>query len=482
MKQKTKEELEKIVIPVESPLLNNSDDYDKDIQLTQLFTQLSITEATITGFSIDTISLDFSNKFATISTIQNEQVSFTNTSQQVNYNEIVTSSNDYVIIKGSPGIGKTTLVENLMYLWSKNQLWQKGDLGFHFDFVFLIYLNDLERFKDDKSVTVKKIMSFYYPDYDFNLPNTLLILDGFEELHGYKAFKWGCTDPRPYSKAVYDLFDPHNTQLQHCARIVTMRPEYCYTFIKTGIPGSIRSLEVTGFKKQMIEKYMEKFLGKQAEYMIPFIKDLPVVFDLMMIPSNCHSVCFLLKNTVAEGEEAESMMLEHTEASILCNMFYFHFGVKIDDLSPFNHERFDSEIIKIIVCLSKVCFQMVLKKRLYFSSWDFPEGINAAEMNRLLRSSGFVYEMDSTLPIKRYRFHHYFYHHFLVALYIFITSNTMENVDCPNINGFLSGFICSKSPQIVQDFTRVFKSKKPPTNTEYIIDDPSILLNMSFGI
>ena len=104
-------------------------------------------------------------------------------SKTFDHEGIVLCSDECVIITGVPGSGKTTFIETLLYKWAVNKLWEEK-----FDFVFIIHLRKLVRFKSDQEVTSHKILSEYYPTI-FEIvrkakdPNTLLIMDGFDELY-----------------------------------------------------------------------------------------------------------------------------------------------------------------------------------------------------------------------------------------------------------------------------------------------------------
>ena len=160
-----------------------------------------------------------------------KQQNETNSSTPIDYSKLVTSPDDYVIISGIPGSGKTTLVQTLLFKWATNQLWKE------YEFVFVIYLRHLVRFKDHQDgVTAERILSYFYPDYDWTdirkSGNVLLILEGFDELFGKNKLRSKREDYDNYTQAIFDLFDPKNPSLPF-TRLVTSRPGSCPILLET---------------------------------------------------------------------------------------------------------------------------------------------------------------------------------------------------------------------------------------------------------
>ena len=93
---------------------------------------------------------------------------------------------DYIIINGVPGVGKTTLSESLVYMWSCDDLWSIECEQPYFQLVLILYFRQLNRFKNDLNVTPEKILSYYYPGIFKERmkemkASVLLILEGFDE-------------------------------------------------------------------------------------------------------------------------------------------------------------------------------------------------------------------------------------------------------------------------------------------------------------
>ena len=372
------------------------------------------------------------------------QLQKTAASTKTQYSDIITSTNDYVIISGVPGCGKTTLSETLAYKWAREGIWNDGEVKFHLVFV-LRFRNIFKKFKNDQTVTANKILSHYYPDHfeqisDWKNTKTLLILDGFDEFpNRYDLLK------NEYSnlvQAVFDLLDPHNDQLPF-ARIVTSRPASCDVLFRLlrEHPFVPRLFEIIGFSFASIELYVTQFfISKENQSAIPLsstsesenspvivnelmerIKENEILRSMMTIPFYCHAVCCLLDGEITFDA------LPMTYTGLFCNLltlFIRDHGLRNTKLS-FTEVLEDPETKLIISTLSHFAFHMEMQGKLIFSESDFNElfkGLSntSYSFDDIVEKTGMILKIDGdhmTEPM--YQLFHYSFHEFLVALHAF---------------------------------------------------------------
>ena len=185
---------------------------------------------------------------------------------QLEYHDIVTSPLDCAIIVGVPGCGKTTLVETLLYKWAREQIWKDV-----FDFVFVIYMRKLVRFREADNVTAEDILSFFYPNINLKKivqskeSKVLLVLEGFDELSDKEKLSGSEDEFSSYIRAIYDLLDPCNSRFPF-AKIVTSRPGSCPILFESDLfAGHTQKVfEITGFSQKSIECYVRNhFIATQ---------------------------------------------------------------------------------------------------------------------------------------------------------------------------------------------------------------------------
>ena len=66
-----------------------------------------------------------------------------NQKEELDIFDVIKEEDKYVVMNGIPGVGKTTLINSLLYKWSCGEIWNGENGNPKFDFVFVLYCREL---------------------------------------------------------------------------------------------------------------------------------------------------------------------------------------------------------------------------------------------------------------------------------------------------------------------------------------------------
>ncbi|XP_059814154.1 NACHT, LRR and PYD domains-containing protein 14-like [Hypanus sabinus] len=198
-------------------------------------------------------------------------------------------------VAGVPGIGKTTMVQKIVYDWSTGKIYEQ----FHFVFVF--------KFRDLNSINcrinLRELILDQYPYFGNvlrevwkNPEGLLFIFDGLDEFKHRIDFadsrrdtepKHQCPDPEWWcevSDIVYSLIQ--HKLLPGCSVLVTTRPTALHLLEKSEI--SIWA-EILGFVGEERKEYFIRYFDDQtvAEAVFKYVKENEILYTMSYNPSYC---------------------------------------------------------------------------------------------------------------------------------------------------------------------------------------------------
>ena len=178
-----------------------------------------------------------------------------NQKEELDIFDVMKQADKYVVMNGIPGVGKTTLINNLLYKWSCEEIWNGKDGNPGFDFVFVLYCRELNKYMKRQDIHAEKLLLDQYTEIfriiDINLlrsvkENVLLIIDGFDEF-GYLSEFTATNQESFYGQSMYDILNPKNSEFPF-RRLITGRPLACSYLTDTFYDKvKLKHLEVTGF-------------------------------------------------------------------------------------------------------------------------------------------------------------------------------------------------------------------------------------------
>ncbi|XP_059815406.1 NACHT, LRR and PYD domains-containing protein 3-like [Hypanus sabinus] len=203
-------------------------------------------------------------------------------------------------VAGVPGIGKTTMVQKIVYDWAAMKIYQQ------FQFVFSFKFRDLNSI--NCRINLKELILHQYPYFGNILGEVwkhteglLFIFDGLDEfkdkinfVDGRRDTESQYTDPEfkcKVSDIVYSLIQ--GKLLPGCSVLVTTRPTALHLLEKAEI--SIWA-EILGFVGEERKEYFIRYFEDQtvAEAVFKHVEENEILYTMSYNPSYCWSLALAL--------------------------------------------------------------------------------------------------------------------------------------------------------------------------------------------
>ncbi|XP_072133239.1 NACHT, LRR and PYD domains-containing protein 3-like [Mobula birostris] len=214
---------------------------------------------------------------------------------QSSFSRSKSKSGSSATVAGVPGIGKTTMVQKIVYDWATGKIYQQ------FQFVFSFKFRDLNTI--DCRINLKELILDQYPYFGNilrevwkNPEGLLFIFDGLDEFNDKIDFadsqrntepRSTCTDPEfkcKVSDIVYSLIQ--HKLLPGCSVLVTTRPTALHLLEKAEI-GVMA--EILGFVGKERKEYFIRHFEDQtvAAAVFKHVKENEILYTMSYNPSYC---------------------------------------------------------------------------------------------------------------------------------------------------------------------------------------------------
>ncbi|XP_039618287.1 LOW QUALITY PROTEIN: NACHT, LRR and PYD domains-containing protein 3-like [Polypterus senegalus] len=319
-----------------------------------------------------------------------------------------------VVVNGVAGIGKTTMVQKIMFDWARGTQYQR------FTFVFLFKfreLNLLDTETEPQMPLTRLIVRHYKYLNDPKLseilkkPESLLfIFDGLDEYKHKLDFT-----PRNSPQTQLRAFPAHilvsnlirGILLKACTVLITTRPTALETLDMERVD---RFAEILGFFPEQRLMYFKKFFGDadQSSEAFQYVEENAILYTMCFNPSYCWIICSVLKSHFMTPEE-ERGAAPRTVTELF--VMFLHNILT-------NHKREAEDQQEILVKLGKMAYYGVVNRTLVF--YDKFE-MSTFGLRPVLSSpflSGFLKEIlqrESTLEHTTYTFYHLTIQEFMAA-------------------------------------------------------------------
>ncbi|XP_062892935.1 NACHT, LRR and PYD domains-containing protein 3-like isoform X2 [Mobula hypostoma] len=325
--------------------------------------------------------------------------------------EIKSGSSAAVV--GGPGIGKTTMVQKIVYDWATGKIYQQ------FQFVFRFRFRDLNSI--NCRISLRKLILDQYPYFgNFlrevwkNPEGLLFILDGLDEFKHKIDFadepNHQCPDPESWcevSDIVYSLIQ--HKLLPGCSVLVTTRPTAVELLEKAKISVWAEILGLVGDEqKRYFYRHFED--QKVAAAVFKHVKENEILYTMSHNPSFC---CIL---ALALGPLFTQRVRNPQRVPKTVTQLYFYYIFNILE----NHGCDIENTLDVLLGVGQMAFAGVSERKIVFTDEDLIE-YNLQPSQFL---SGFLMELlereDSAWGVV-YTFPHPTIQDFVAALAQFLT-------------------------------------------------------------
>uniref|UniRef100_A0A4W3HTD1 NACHT, LRR and PYD domains-containing protein 3-like n=1 Tax=Callorhinchus milii TaxID=7868 RepID=A0A4W3HTD1_CALMI len=217
------------------------------------------------------------------------------------------------VLSGIAGIGKTTMVQNILYRWATGKVYSQMHFVFHFKF------RDLNVIKGETSLKNMVVESYPYLqeflDKIWEKPEHLLfVFDGLDEFKDSIEFtdsdrnpvpRVSCPGPEglcPMADIVRSLV--HQEILKGCSVLITSRPTALESLdhIHTNLWA-----EILGFFAEGREDYIRRFFPgeKIAAEVLRYVKENDILYTMCFNPSYCWILCCTLEPNFKHPEHRQ---------------------------------------------------------------------------------------------------------------------------------------------------------------------------------
>ncbi|XP_072440877.1 NACHT, LRR and PYD domains-containing protein 3-like isoform X1 [Chiloscyllium punctatum] len=323
-----------------------------------------------------------------------------------------------VVVSGVPGIGKTTLLQKIVYDWAS------GNIYPHFQFVFSFKFRELNAI--NWKATLKEMILLFYPYLEKFLedlwkhPASLLfIFDGLDEFKDSIEFPDSQSDAAPQSICmdpevpcrVSDIVSSliQKMLLPGCSVLLTTRPSELQLLEKADI--SVWA-EILGFVGEERKEYFQKCFEDQtvAAAVFKYVEENEILYTMCYNPSYCWILCLSLGPFYTQGSKKQ----QQVPKTITQLYSYYIYNILK------NHGREIENPRDVLLKIGEMALRGVFEKQIVFRNEDLIK-YNLQPSQFL---SGFmleIFERNDSAQSVVYTFLHLTIQEFVAALAQFLT-------------------------------------------------------------
>ncbi|XP_072892094.1 NACHT, LRR and PYD domains-containing protein 3-like isoform X3 [Hemitrygon akajei] len=271
-------------------------------------------------------------------------------------------------VAGVPGIGKTTMVQKIVYDWATGKIYQQ------FQFVFSFKFRDLNSI--NCRINLKELILHHYPYFGNILgeiwkqtEGLLFVFDGLDEFKHKIDFadsrrdtepKHQCPDPEwrcEVSDIVYSLIQ--GKLLPGCSVLVTTRPTALHLLEKADI--SVWA-EILGFVGEERKEYFIRYFEDQtvAEAVFKHVKENEILYTMSYNPSYCWILALALGPFFTQRVR-DPQRVPKTITQLYC--YYIYNILK-------NHGREIESPRDVLLRVGQMAFRGVFERKIVFTDGD----------------------------------------------------------------------------------------------------------------
>ncbi|XP_038656759.1 NACHT, LRR and PYD domains-containing protein 3-like isoform X1 [Scyliorhinus canicula] len=331
-------------------------------------------------------------------------------------------SGSSAVVSGVPGIGKTTMVQKIVYDWATGKIYP------HFQFVFSFRLRDFNTM--NCRINLSNLILDHYPYFGNvlgelwkNPEGLLFIFDSLDEFKDGIDFydnrtnepQSMCTGPECWcevSDIVYSLIQ--HKLLPGCSVLVTSRPTALHLLEKAEISVWAEILGLVGDEQK---EYFNKFFDDQtvAAAVFNYVEENEIMYTMCYNPSYCWILGLSLGPFFTQTDRKQ----QQVPKTITQLYSYYIYNILK------NHGREIESPRDVLLQLGEMAFTGVSEKKIVFGNGDLMK-YNLQPSQFL---SGFLMELlerDDSAQSVVYTFPHLTIQEFVAALALFLSPDPGE--------------------------------------------------------
>ncbi|XP_074479565.1 NACHT, LRR and PYD domains-containing protein 3-like isoform X1 [Sebastes fasciatus] len=275
-----------------------------------------------------------------------------------------------VLVSGVAGIGKTILVQKMLFDFGGN----KGHLGF--DFIIHMTFRDLNLI--DKPTNFRDLVlrknRHLAKELDNILANDdklLIILDGFDEFRHYRSCDVDAFVTEPDEDAeVVEVFGSlmQSELLPNASVMLTSRPA-AINHIPVGCID--RFVLITGFSLAEVQDFFLRYFQDSAitDRMFAVVSANELMLTLCYIPAFCYIVCCILKESKDLCGESPKTMTD-IYVQYLVALLRSHTRARAETFRQEQRAGADQQLSDVVLKLGRLAFQKLMEHQTLFYSSD----------------------------------------------------------------------------------------------------------------
>ncbi|XP_043918051.1 protein NLRC3-like [Protopterus annectens] len=328
-----------------------------------------------------------------------------------------------LLVTGVAGIGKTMLIQKVVYDFANSQFYSEFDFVFHFTFRDLNLIN--------KPVSLRSLilmknghLSKVLDDILANDDKLLIIFDGFDEFKFYTELDIDCYvfDPTEEAELVQIIGSILKGELlSEASVLLTSRPTAINHIPLDCVE---RFIIITGFSVNEINDFFQKFYQNKelGKAMFDMVKENPCLFTLCYIPAFCYIVCSVFKETARLGVEQPKTMTDiYSHYLMVLIKHHWHKNSTSGNVSECD------QVSQAVVGLGKLAYTKLLAHETLFFDHDLKaNSVDSCDLVNSFLDRTSVQQPDCVENV--FSFTHLTIQEFFAALYYVLETSPLHDI------------------------------------------------------
>ena len=356
----------------------------------------------------------------------------------ITFEDIFSRQDEFVIVRGIAGIGKTSMLDSYVLKWAKHEILNGKNNSHQIDFLFKLTCRNINTFTNIS--TAEQLLRTEYENVlkDVDLEDLedvshriLILIDGADELQSLHQISNAETRQESgLVNSVYELIDIRSNFLTAHKTIIAARPEACQIIdetFKTTV--KIKMIEVCGFNPSSVCMYVDNYFGNNivtGQIVKQKIEESENLTVMASIPVYTWVICAIFNEEI----NTESPRTTTHLSTYACLLFIRnHFKQTFRNLFPSNCSILEVinniNVVQVILGLAKLSKSTLKYKKVVFSDTD----LGSIKSPIALETTGFIVKNQRK---NIYQFRHLVLQEYLAALYLYLKSSNLNKVFLEN--------------------------------------------------